>query len=100
MTNLDYFKSMPLDELADWLDKYGEFDGSPWSQWFDAAYCQKCESVICHYADDEREFPCAWCELEHKCKFFPDMDHTPDITDIIRMWLELESKEEGGMSNG
>lgn len=31
----DRFKSMNIDELAEWLDKYGMFENSPWMLWFD-----------------------------------------------------------------
>ena len=29
MNNYEYLKSLTIDELADWLDKYGQFDGAP-----------------------------------------------------------------------
>ena len=90
MTGFEKFKSMNEEELASWIDKYGQFDNSPWMTWFDKLYCSNCESIICHYKDSSREFPCAWCELEHKCKFFPEMKETPDNKDMIKMWLQTE----------
>lgn len=84
------FKSMDIEELSSWLDEHGRFDGSPWMMWFDKLYCDNCESIMCRYEDSSREFPCAWCELEHKCKFFPEMDHTPDNRGVIKMWLQTE----------
>ena len=53
----DKFKSMNIDELAEWLDKYGMFDNSPWMSWFDQKYCKGCEDIMCKYEDGEREFP-------------------------------------------
>lgn len=91
MTNMKDLQSMNIDELVEWLDDNGQFDGSPWMEWFDAQYCDNCKPIMCHYENSEREFPCSWCELHgDKCKFFPDMKHTPYSRDIIRMWLESE----------
>ena len=84
------FKSMNIDELAEWLDEYGQFDSSPWMSWFDQKYCKNCEDIMCKYEDGEREFPCSYCELNGNCKFFPDLDEAPDNKRIIKMWLESE----------
>lgn len=86
----DKLKSMDIDGLAEWLDKYGQFDGSLWMDWFDKQYCKNCESIMCKSADDSREFPCAYCELYDKCKFFAEMDDVPNNKEIIKMWLESE----------
>lgn len=86
----DKFKSMNIDELAEWLDKYGMFDNSPWMSWFDQKYCKNCEDIMCKYEDSEREFPCSYCELNGNCKFFPDLDEVPDNKMSIKMWLESE----------
>lgn len=90
MTQFEKLKNMKIDEFAEWLDKYGAFDGSPWIQWFDALYCNNCESIMCHHINSEHEFPCSWCELKGKCKFFPDLDEAPDNKMIVKMWLESE----------
>ena len=90
MTNYEYITHMSVDEMAEWLDKYGMFDSSPWMSWFDHKYCNNCETIMCHHIDSEYEFPCSWCELEGKCKFFPDLDEVPDNKMIIMMWLESE----------
>lgn len=93
MIRFDNFKSMTLDQLAEWLGKYGQFDNSPWMSWFDEKYCSNCEAIMCRYKDSELEFPCSWCELnDNNCKFFPDMDHAPNNKDIIKMWLESEGE--------
>ena len=84
------FKSMNIDELAEWLDKYGMFDNSPWMSWFDQKYCKNCEDIMCKYEDSEREFPCSYCELNGNCKFFSGLDEVPDNKKIIKMWLESE----------
>ena len=34
-TKFDIFKSMTLEQFAEWFDKYGQFDGSRWMSWFD-----------------------------------------------------------------
>lgn len=93
MAQFEKLQSMDIEELAEWLDKYGQFDGSPWMKWFDELYCKNCESIMCHYLDNEYEFPCSWCEINDKCRFFPEMDEAPDNKEIIKMWLESEVKE-------
>jgi len=101
MTNFEKFKSMSIDELADWLDKYGQFDGSPWMEWFNDNYCKKCESIKCKFSEaDEKlgftplfpgkEIDCAYCELEKHCKFFTELMEVPDNKSIIEMWLNQE----------
>ncbi len=104
MNNFEKLKSMSIDELAEWLDKNGIIDNSPWDEHFNNKYCNNCESVMCKYEDAEKvlgfkpclwddEIECVYCELEHKCKFFPELDDIPDNRDTIRMWLESEVKE-------
>ena len=77
MTNFEHLKSMSIEELAEWLDEYGQFDNSPWSTWFSETYCDKCESIKCKYVDAEKtlgfspyifgsysgDLECAFCEL-------------------------------------
>ena len=92
-TVFDKFKSMNINELAEWIDEHGEFDGSPWMSWFDKIYCNNCPNIMCKYEDGTREFPCSYCELNDNCKFFPNLDSIPDNKMIIKMWLESEVKE-------
>ena len=42
MNNFEKIKSMTIEELTDWIDKYGQFDVSPWMEWFDKTYCKNC----------------------------------------------------------
>lgn len=107
MTNLEKVKSMSIDELTDWLDKYGQFDHSPWSEWFAKKYCDNCESIKVAYTDVkeklgldtfyDKSFECAFCELADecgvkKCRFFPDLDDIPDNKEVIKMWLNEEAE--------
>lgn len=94
MTRFEKTKFMNIDEISIWLDKYGQFDTAPWTVWFADKYCDNCESIMCHYEDSEYEFPCAWCELNDGCKFFPEMDEVPDNKAIIKLWLESEVNNE------
>lgn len=89
-SNFEVIKAMSIDRFAEWLDKYGRFDDSPWMDWWDKNYCKNCESVKVYVPDFDRECQCAWCELEHKCKFFQDKEDVPDNKEIIKMWLESE----------
>ena len=88
MTVFQSIKSKNIDEIVDWLDEYGDFDGSPWMKYFNENYCGKCETIMCHYENSDKGFSCSWCEIFKKCKFFRQMDDVPDNNDIIRMWLE------------
>lgn len=91
-TNFEKIKEMDIDQFTRWLDKYGQWDNSPWSKWFDSTYCRQRESVEATVEDDfgKREFDFAWCELEHKCRYFADREDVPDCKEIIKMWLESE----------
>lgn len=96
MTNFDKIKSLNIDQFAEWLDSNGMWDNSPWSQWFDERYCKQCESVkaIVQNFGSERECEFAWCELEHKCKFFQSLPEEPSPKDVIKLWLEAEAEDE------
>lgn len=103
MTNFEHLKSLSIQQLAEWLDAYEQFDNSPWSDWFNKTYCDKCESIKCKYADAEEklgfspftghngEIECSCCELENKCRFFQDLDDIPDNRKIIELWLIEEA---------
>lgn len=91
-SNAEILKEMDVDQLAEWLDKNGMWDNSPWSKWFDSKYCQQCESIKAIVEDDfgNRECEFAYCELENKCRYFEDHEEVPDCKEIIKMWLESE----------
>lgn len=102
MTNFAKFKIITIDELADFLDEFGQFDGSPWMEWFGRHYCDKCESIKCKYVEAEEklgispllfsgEVDCAYCELNDHCKFFPHIKGIPDNKEVIKMWLNEEA---------
>jgi hypothetical protein len=91
MTIFENIKSKNIDELAEWLNKYGLQDYSPWDNWFDNNYCNNCESIIQQDTKHCLTFECAWCELNgNKCKYFPDMNGIPWGKQIIKLWLESE----------
>lgn len=93
MNNFDKFKQMSLKDFVEWLDEYGNFDGSPWMKWFDEKYCQNCDHIITYSVDFPNiEMPCSYCELYGNCKFFPDKEDTPDNKEIIEMWLAEEGE--------
>lgn len=90
MKIIDVIKSFTTDEMADFLDKYTAMGDTPWEDWFDENYCNKCmpeispDSYYCGYVD------CAYCELHNNCKYFPEMNETPSYKQVIKMWLETE----------
>ena len=104
MTNLEKIKNMDLERFANWLDENGQFDDSPWSNWFSKNYCDKCESIKCKYVDAEEklgfspyarysgEVECSYCEVYGKCRFFEHLEDIPDNSEIIKMWLEEEAE--------
>lgn len=106
MTQFDKLKLMTIDEFAEWLYKHRMFDGSPFMDWFDKIYCLKCEPIKCRYTDAvekldispfyEKLIDCAYCELEHKCKYFPDMEEVPDMKYIIKLWLNSAEEDNNG----
>lgn len=93
MKNIDKIKSKSIDKFAEWLDQYCYFENSPWTIWWNNKYCNNCPSVTGKYEDSDRELEFAWCELYGKCKFFQDIDTTPNSMQIVKMWLESEDTE-------
>ena len=94
MNNWTKLKNMSTEDLAEWIDKYGAFDNSPWITWFEQKYCKNCGDIMCKYEDGEREFPCSYCALNGNCKFFPNLDDVRDNKMTIKMWLESEVEDE------
>ena len=103
MTNFEILKAKSIDELAEWLDEHGQFDDSPWANWFNDKYCANCKSITCKieatnvgltplYPEQEEDF--AYCELHKNCRFFKDKDSVPDVTDMIKMWLKEEASND------
>jgi hypothetical protein len=98
MTYYDQISSKSLEDLAKWLDVNGQFDGSPWMKWFDKTYCSRCESIHIKKEDSKAilgfelmfvdETTCSYCEVNKKCKYFPELPKTPTNVDIIEMWLK------------
>ena len=97
MTNLENIKNMTIDELSTWLDAYGSFDDAPWTNWFNKTYCnpKNCPSLLVNLSWDEfqtRKAEVAYCELNHKCRFFEELSNTPSNKEVIKMWLEQEKE--------
>lgn len=101
MTTFDCIKAMPIEVFAKWLDRNGQFDGSPWMEWFNENYCKKCKAITVKREVSEDKLgispltsngtiDCAWCELHNKCKYFQELDEVPDNEEIIKMWLNHE----------
>jgi hypothetical protein len=92
MTNFEALQAMSKEQLAEWIDKY-IFERSAQMLWFDQHYCSKCEPIICKYEDGGREFPCSYCEIYNRCKFFPEKATAPDSLEIIKLWFDAEVEE-------
>lgn len=92
LTNYERIKNFSVEELANWLDEYGILDGSPWMNWFNDNYCNRCERVPVTYTDtsgNTAKFECAWCELNNdECKFF---ERYMDSREIVKEWLEQDT---------
>lgn len=105
MTRYDKFISASLDALAEWINEHGQFDDSPWMNWFDNTYCKKCESIILTHKEDfdklglekwysSQTVECAYCGVYHKCKYFPQYNDVISNCDIIKLWLQQEIEDE------
>lgn len=81
MKVFDSLRNKTIDELAEWLDEYMMFDGSPYLKWWDDNYCKKCMN------DEEEQI---WCELNGNCVFFKEEKDIPNSKEMIKMWLESE----------
>lgn len=93
MRAFDYLKSKSIDELTDWFDKNFISLATPWWEWWNKNYCNKCEAEV--VLDDngyDRDY--GYCELNDKCKYFQDMECVPDCKQVIKMWLESECNTE------
>lgn len=98
MTNFDKLKSMSIEELTEFLNVNGMYDNTPWMNWWDKQYCDKCLSL--HLTSDEAEdklgitpflnetYECPYCEVHNKCKYFPELEETPSMKEIIKLWLQ------------
>lgn len=90
MTVFENIAIKNIDEFAEWLNEFCDFDSAPWWKWYDENYCKICEAIV--DTDDEgNEKEYAYCELYGNCRFFKDMMGIPDNKHIIKMWLESKS---------
>ena len=102
MTNFEKIKSMSSEEFAKWLNKKNMVDNTPWMNWWETNYCDHCDPLTVKAEDAEallglkpfnnEPLLCAYCELHDDCKFFPNRE-VPSITEIIKMWLEVEYED-------
>lgn len=96
MTNFEMIKSKNIDEFIELFSEHFRYDNAPWWKYFDDNYCRGCKPVTTlvestnREIDEDKEMEYAWCELNHKCKFFQEMDEIPDEKQIIKMWLLSE----------
>lgn len=91
MTVYENFQNKNIDELVEWIAKHWDFDGAPHWRWWDENYCKKCESIVVRPSElDGYEHEFAYCELNHNCRFFKEMNDIPDAKQVIKMWLESE----------
>lgn len=91
MTIYEHLQHKNIDELATWIAKNFPFDVAPWWKYWDEKYCNKCEAVIAcvpEFGEDEHKF--AYCELNHNCRYFKEMNDIPDDKQIVKMWLKSE----------
>lgn len=86
MKRIDKFKSMSVDEIAEYIATNWIHDNDPVITWFDNEYCNQCSSIII----DNVEY--AWCEVHKKCPYFPKLDSVPDNVQMIKLWLESKGE--------
>lgn len=80
MTHFQKILSMNISGFAQFLSKISN-DETPWNDWFDKTYCQKCDSVtIAGRWGDMEASPCEVGDCPFGMK---DIDEVK----IIEMWL-------------
>ena len=90
MTVFEKIRSMDIDEFAEFLDDNWTHDNDPTIEWWNQKYCNNCDPIRDWAECFKTEVDFAWCELNGKCKYFPDLDEVPDSKQMIKMWLESE----------
>ena len=104
MTNFEKLKSMSLEDFATFIDKHSMYDNTPWMNWWDKNYCDKCESIKLNYEETQKilqivpffkesTIECAYCEVHGRCRYFPNIEETPSMQEIVKMWLEATHEE-------
>lgn len=94
MTVFEKIKAMNIDGFAEWFDNHCTHDSDPCISWWDNTYCKNCEPVIGTIEGYHKPMEFAWCEIYGKCRFFQEMDHTPDTKEMTKLWLESEEDNE------
>lgn len=94
MTVFEKIKSMDIDEFAEWFDEHCAHDTDPCIDWWNDTYCKNCEPEIATIEGYHNSNEFCWCELYGKCRFFQDLDETPDTLHMTRLWLESEYENE------
>ena len=90
MTEFEKIKAKNLEEFAEWFDEHCSHDGGPVIKWWSETYCKNCKPEIGRIEGYHKDMEFAWCELHGKCRFFPDMEKTPDTLVMTKMWLKSE----------
>lgn len=93
MNNYERIRAMSIDDLSEFLDERCSYDNDPSIEWWDRKYCGHCESVTKKYVNfsgHETEMEFAWCEVNGKCKYFPELEEYPNTRQMMKMWLESE----------
>lgn len=91
MTNFEFIQSTDIETLAKFLNNLG-FDDTPWAEWFNRKYCEKCETVKGKVDYDHNEHEFSYCEFEHKCRFVDD-DSWEDPEANVLAWLRTDDDE-------
>ena len=92
MTNFEQFKNMNMNELARWIDENVMVECAPHNIWFDKKYCSKCDPIVIVH-NDGYEMEYAYCEMNDKCRFFPEHNILSDTENVVKLWLENDYEE-------
>lgn len=92
----EYLTTLSLEALAEHIDNVAQGNENPWDIWFSNTYCKNCPSI------EKKEYfmgyptfqSYAYCELNHKCKFFLDKDDVLSDREIIELWLRSSKENE------
>lgn len=93
MNKFDKIKQMSIDEFAKWLNRCVSSADTNWLKWWDNKYCNNCELEFVYSKYYNRKMEYSYCENHRNCRFFPELDESPNIEQIIKMWLESEEDD-------
>lgn len=80
-SNLEWLRSLSVNELAQVISEFSDRDMLPWVEHFNNSYCNGCPGEFVN----GQEF--AYCERHGNCRYFKSQDDIPSDMTMAAMWL-------------